>query len=295
MSLFRSFATSAKNQMRKLIRAFKRSLKLRGLYIPYLEGFNHYCVLASSDSSSNLPEDNGFPVPPPNLLLGYSYSREQYLNAGKRDVENMLRILQDAGGEISAESRVLDFGCGSGRMIRWVKTMSAVEALCGVDINGNHVHWCRRNLSPGFRFMVTTTVPHLPFEDNSFDLVYSGSVFTHIEDTTEAWLSELRRITKPDRWVYITFHDEETIRILEHEWKNTPEALTFRSKEATVRYNEFAGADFDYFSINRWDESQVFYAREFFRKLVGDYFEVQVIEPRAYGKQSGLLGRKRSH
>jgi ubiquinone/menaquinone biosynthesis C-methylase UbiE len=41
---------------------------------------------------------------------------------------------------------------------------------------------------------VNTILPHLPFEDRSFDVVYAGSVFTHIDDLAQTWFLELRRV-----------------------------------------------------------------------------------------------------
>ena len=39
-----------------------------------------------------------------------------------------------------------------------------------------------------FHFAVTIIVPQLPFEDNHFDLIYAGSVLTHIDDPVKSWL-----------------------------------------------------------------------------------------------------------
>jgi SAM-dependent methyltransferase len=48
--------------------------------------------------------------------------------------------------------------------------------------------------------------PPLPFaEDNSFDLVYAFSVFTHIPaEHQEAWLLEMKRILKPGGFLVCT-------------------------------------------------------------------------------------------
>jgi ubiquinone/menaquinone biosynthesis C-methylase UbiE len=40
--------------------------------------------------------------------------------------------------------------------------------------------------------------PPLPFPDDHFDLVFSSSVFTHIDEhAQDLWLAELRRVTQP--------------------------------------------------------------------------------------------------
>lgn len=81
----------------------------------------------------------------------------------------------------------------------------------GVDIAGSPIVWCQQHLQPPFKFVTTTSLPHLPFEDRHFDLVYAGSVFTHIADLADAWLLELRRIVRPGGIVFLTVHDNSFI------------------------------------------------------------------------------------
>ena len=68
----------------------------------------------------------------------------------------------------------------------------------GADISAEHILWANRHLRPPFRF-VTTHDPAapLPFGDGSFQMIYAGSVFTHIADLADAWLLELRRVLAP--------------------------------------------------------------------------------------------------
>lgn len=55
---------------------------------------------------------------------------------------------------------------------------------------------------------MNTHLPPLPYDDRFFDLVYVISVFTHLdEDAQYQWLTELRRITKPDGIVLATVRD----------------------------------------------------------------------------------------
>jgi ubiquinone/menaquinone biosynthesis C-methylase UbiE len=63
-------------------------------------------------------------------------------------------------------------------------------------------------------FANTTTLPHVPYEDNYFDLIYAGSVFTHIADLADAWLLELKRILRPGGMLYVTVHDDHTLEVL---------------------------------------------------------------------------------
>lgn len=276
------------NAMRSQVQSFKKLLKIRELYIPYLGGTNNYCIPKTTIEISEQRYGRMFPVPPKNLLLGYSNDQEKYLQAGERDVDKMFEIIQSLGKALPDAAKILDFGCGSGRMIRWIGKHTQNATIFGTDIDGNNIAWCRANLRPEITFMVNTTVPHLPFEDNLFDFIYSGSVFTHIEDTTESWLAELRRVIKPGGFLYITIHDHETIRILENEWKGTSSAMTFKPK-SQEDYNNFSKSNFSFFTINRWNDSQVFYDIPYFKDMVKPFFDILSITERAYGKQTGVL------
>jgi SAM-dependent methyltransferase len=92
--------------------------------------------------------------------------------------------------------RVLDWGCGSGRVLRYVAARHQVN-LTGVDIDADNIEWCKTAF-PKCSFQAADLDPPLPFATESFDLVYGISVFTHLrEDDQFKWLRELRRVTRP--------------------------------------------------------------------------------------------------
>lgn len=97
----------------------------------------------------------------------------------------------------SAAPRVLDWGCGAGRMGRYLLRFWPEAALTGCDIDAEAVGWCERELRPG-TFRVTAPFPPLPFEDGSFDAVVGYSVMTHLPwPLQERWLAEIRRVLVP--------------------------------------------------------------------------------------------------
>jgi SAM-dependent methyltransferase len=53
----------------------------------------------------------------------------------------------------------------------------------------------------------------LPFPDDHFDLVFSSSVFTHIDERAQDfWLAELRRVTQPGGLLLLSVHGERAFR-----------------------------------------------------------------------------------
>jgi len=59
------------------------------------------------------------------------------------------------------------------------------------------ISWCRRHLAGSFSVMRPD--PPLDFPAASFDVIYAISIFTHYtEEEQLGWLSELRRVLRPD-------------------------------------------------------------------------------------------------
>ncbi len=97
----------------------------------------------------------------------------------------------------SAAPRILDWGCGAGRIDRYMLRFWPDIVLTGCDIDAEAVEWCNRNLNPG-AFHATTPLPPLPFADGSFDAVFGYSVMTHLPwSLQKQWLAEIRRILIP--------------------------------------------------------------------------------------------------
>lgn len=106
--------------------------------------------------------------------------------------------------------RLLDFGCSSGRVLRHVRHLAPEMAGFGVDIGTTAIEWARRHLPPSLTVIQGTILPHLPFADGSLDVVFAGSVFTHIADFEEAWLLEIARVLRPGGVAVLTIHPERT-------------------------------------------------------------------------------------
>ena len=177
--------------------------------------------------------------------------------------------------------------------LRFYPHHEEASELWGVDINAKHINWCQLNLSPPFFFATTTTAPHLPFEDGYFDLIYSGSVFTHISDLADAWLLELRRVVRKDGYLYITIHDRRTVEVLLTKYKDRPhftelvELVRSFCKRTGVLSKNHA-----YFTILADPISQVFYNEDYLMRKWSQWAEVLSITPEAHYHQAALVLRK---
>ena len=90
--------------------------------------------------------------------------------------------------------RVLDFGCGPGKVLRHFLDEAGGAQFEGCDIHGPSVEWVERHLNPPVRAFVNEESPPLPRPDGSYDLIWAMSVFTHLAEASLDWLLELHRV-----------------------------------------------------------------------------------------------------
>lgn len=278
-----------------LHRTLVESPNLAARFYPHQFGEASYCI-PKVDPGNEPRHDPGLPVPPEHLWF-YGSTIDEWLEMGRQDVANLRTILHDAGFAFAPGQRILEFGCATGRLMRWLYDLADTCEIWGVDITADSILWCQQHLSPPFRFVTTTTLPHLPFEDRSFDLIYTGSVFTHIADLAEMWLLELRRILKPGGLLYATVFDRSSIDIM----MKYPEADAewYRFITDFEKEHGYRASDFAMFTINRtpgvgsYTEAQTFYDTDYLRQHWGRYFEVLSLTPSAFVEcQTGVLLRK---
>lgn len=123
------------------------------------------------------------------------------------------RTVIGAYGALTAKNiglaRVLDFGCGWGRLMRVFAKYVPDDQLYGVDPNEVVLSLCHQHRVPG-TFAKSDYIPReLPF-DGRFDFVFAFSVFTHLSETTaRAAVSTLRRYQPPGSLLAVTIRPVE--------------------------------------------------------------------------------------
>lgn len=277
------------NPIRKIARQTSEEPYSRSqheLYFRSRPDENVYCIKPGEVPPSH--ENADLPVTPKELWLGYGEDVETYLASGKRNVVELIRILGETGFSVTGVKRILEFGCAAGRLIRHFPEVAPNAELWGVDVNAHHIRWCIQNLTPTIHFATTTLLPHLPFEDHFFDLIFCGSIFTHIEDTQESWLLELGRVLRPSGKLYLTIHDENTVRLLDTKYNDSRLAKAMRAQPIYALNKD----KFDVIVIGRGPESQVFYNSAYFRFACPPIFRWISLTGEAYGYQSAVVLEK---
>jgi SAM-dependent methyltransferase len=184
----------------------------------------YYLATTGARSLQAIPGDLAFrgtsrsdlvtPIPPPYLRFRVSgnYDVREFHRSGREGRDAFAAALERVGRSLDDQRAVLDFGVGCGRILRWMEPYADGTSFSGTDIDPWAVSWCRRHV----HFASCTTngaMPPLAHDDESFDLVYSHSVFTHLDRQHQsAWLTELRRVLRPGGIALLTVHGEAEFR-----------------------------------------------------------------------------------
>jgi ubiquinone/menaquinone biosynthesis C-methylase UbiE len=94
--------------------------------------------------------------------------------------------------KMSIES-ALELGCGYGRMLQ-ILDESGISNISGLDISPHQVQAAKR-LVPRADLQIHDVQTSLPFDDDSFDLVYTSEVLMHIPDAAPI-IKEMIRVAK---------------------------------------------------------------------------------------------------
>jgi SAM-dependent methyltransferase len=133
-------------------------------------------------------------------------------------VRTMSYAFSKITGRTLENAKVLDFGCGYGRIARLMYFFTESSNVYGVDPLQESIMLCH-DAKLGDNFLLSEYLPEsLPVGSCEFDLIYAFSVFTHLsERATLAALGALRRHISPDGVLVITIrpveywhHDQHT-------------------------------------------------------------------------------------
>lgn len=192
--------------LRPLRRIARRVLERTGLIGPYYRWLER----RQARSLDEAAVDDGRPMPPAELVVLVSGpSRAWFSERGRADAAAFAALAARHGADVAAGLDVLDFGCGAGRIARWLapEVIAAGGSFHGSDLNPKLAGWCAANLPGTYR--ANGLLPPLANGAASLDLVYAHSVLTHLtEPTARAWLAEIARVLRPGGLALLTFHDE---------------------------------------------------------------------------------------
>ncbi len=117
-----------------------------------------------------------------------------------------LRRRWDAAGR-AEPAAALDFGTGIGNSIPHLAKAFPSTRLTGLDVSQNSLDLAERRF-PGMAHYVRYDGWRAPFENASFDLIFSACVFHHIDAAEHREIfAELRRLLRPGGLMVIFEHN----------------------------------------------------------------------------------------
>jgi SAM-dependent methyltransferase len=158
------------------------------------------------------------PMIPPRRLIFVGGDLSNYRTVG----ETWLRTFIEVAG-LQPDERVLDAGCGVGRMATPLTSHLTAGSYEGFDIVRSGIEWCQRHITPRhphFRFThadvqnamynshgrIQASEFRFPYEDSDFDFVFLTSVFTHMRSAEiEHYAGEIARVLRPGGRCLATF------------------------------------------------------------------------------------------
>lgn len=136
-----------------------------------------------------------------------------FVDAGRKVAGAVAEAAARADEDIRELGEIADWGAGSGRVLAHLHEIRGGPAgLAACDVDAEAIAWLRRAL-PGVDARLNGFEPPLPFEAGRFDLVYSISILTHLDEPAQdAWLEEIRRVVKPGGLAIVSVNGESPYR-----------------------------------------------------------------------------------
>lgn len=142
-------------------------------------------------------------IPPDEFLFEtFQLDYQKYFEDGALAAKEILKWTEDY---IPQEMpTILDWGCGTGRIIQHLHQFHPYALLYGADTNQYMIAWNQKHINGVYFSEIATSCP-TPYPLHYFNLIYGISVFTHLSATKQTqWIQELARITKPGGILLVT-------------------------------------------------------------------------------------------
>jgi ubiquinone/menaquinone biosynthesis C-methylase UbiE len=105
---------------------------------------------------------------------------------------------------INDKDKLLDFGCGNGRLLEFVYNEDLRVDYTGVDVSAQLIEIAQSKYK-NEKFLIIGNEGEVPFGEGYFDTIFSIAVFHHFNPgMAKGALGEMRRVLKKDGVVIIT-------------------------------------------------------------------------------------------
>lgn len=227
------------------------------------------------------------PLPPEELCIRVHGSGDtpSFVREGSTAFVRLHRVLREYFSKsISDFSHVLDWGCGSGRTLRYFADDAATK-VTGIDIDWQAIEWCQQAF-PHCEFLAVNPEPPTPIAAGTFDLIYAISVLTHLREKDHLrWLEELHRVSKPSAVLLLTtFGDTAWLR-----GKLPWNFFGAWKRDSAGFFNAGENKDLDQLNlVDRGYYRNVFISHDYISRNWSQYFDIVDIVPGTIGNLQDL-------
>lgn len=134
---------------------------------------------------------------------------EEFVESGPIPTQEELDIFYESGEkkvnkwiypwlletDTQKDMKILEFGCGMGRLLRSLEKYHPPENLYGIDISQTMISRAREHLHKDVHLELISDHGSWPFPDNHFDRIFSYAVFQHISRKS-AVIHTIREISR---------------------------------------------------------------------------------------------------
>ena len=233
----------------------------------------------------------GLKVPPGWLVQAFTGvpDARNFMADGQREASLYLEWYEKWFGRLPDEVRVLDFGCGCGRVLQHLPQRGSRQYF-GIDLHRDAVDWLRM-AQPSAQVYYGSETPPLDTAIGEIDFLYAISVFTHLSEQHEAaWMAEWKRILKDGSALFVTFRGEDWL-----EQHSTPQHRELILEGMEKNGGRFFQAHSFWEGIFPAFYGGAYHTHEFVKRTWGQEFEILEILPcdRTQNRQNLAIMRTR--
>ncbi|MBA4374171.1 MAG: hypothetical protein C0402_15075 [Thermodesulfovibrio sp.] len=247
--------------------------------------------VASDPDFQNYVDRDYIPVPAPEDREGYHGDRHLcYWVSGLYDYKQIIGHIPSA-----EQSRlIVDFGGASGRVARHFSLNCPEAEVVVAELNINHVDYINDYFPKNTKTLKLSSYPYFMLSDSSVDVLYSFSVFTHIDAYELSWIAEIYRILKPGGHAYLTIHSEQT-------WGLLPDIYLHESLKKDREFKRLFQKGqpmpmerivFEYNTESNDYNCNIFHHSQYIKKYWGKWFDVREVIFQGHGYQTVVVLRK---
>lgn len=240
--------------MKQTIISFIRKIGL----IKGIDYMRYIYIISRKRQTLKKYKTSNIPLPPPYFIYEtYRLNYDKYISDGKETAQWLLSYIERY--KELKDINILDWGCGPARVVRNLPDLLDCSCKCyASDYNKKYIVWCQKNIK-NVEFKENNLNPPLNYKNNSFDVVYAISIFTHLSSQVQKeWFDELIRVLKPNGIMFLTLQgDAFKTKLTNKEKQLYDEGLLVERGNTKEGHRTFAAFQPDSFVENLVKENKI--------------------------------------